>query len=83
MVKTSSYSAWVLSQGVPAHLEACMEELVISCGFSQQLQIEIFIVLSLLIQVAVTRLGLGMWQTITILQCPPRQTLLPDPTVKT
>ena len=35
------------------------------------------IVLSLLIQVAVTRLGLGMWQTITILQCPPRQTLLP------
>jgi len=33
--------------------------------------------------VAVTRLGLGMWQTITILQCPPRQTLLPDPTVKT
>ena len=41
------------------------------------------IVLSLLIQVAVTRLGLGMWQTITILQCPPRQTLLPDPTVKT
>ena len=41
MVKTSSYSAWVLSQGVPAHLEACMEELVISCGFSQQLQIEL------------------------------------------
>ena len=34
-------------------------------------------------QVAVTRLCLGMWQTMTILQCPPRQTLLPDPTVKT
>jgi hypothetical protein len=27
--------------------------------------------------------SLGMWQTMTILQCPPRQTLLPDPTVKT
>ena len=42
-------------------------------GFCQTLSF----VLSLLIQVAVTRLGLGMWQTITILQCPPRQTLLP------
>ena len=30
-----------------------------------------------------TRLSLGMWQTMTILQCPPRQTLLPDPKVET
>ena len=28
-----------------------------------------------------TRFGLGMWQTITILQCPPRQALLSDLTV--
>ena len=41
------------------------------------------VVLSLLIQVTVTRFGLGMWQTITILKCPPRRTLLEDPTVKT
>ena len=36
-----------------------------------------------IIQVTVTRFGLGMWQTITILQCPPRQALLSDLTVTT
>ena len=35
------------------------------------------------VQVTVTRFGLGMWQTITILQCPPRQALLSDLTVTT
>ncbi len=36
-----------------------------------------------LYMVTVTRFGLGMWQTITILQCPPRQALLSDLTVTT
>ena len=59
-----------------SRVEAKFKNSILLNGFSPLEQV-------VLIQVAVTRLGLGMWQTITILQCPPRQTLLPDPTVKT